>query len=70
MHRQSIYEDFCFEVSFLGNREKTCMDELSFISALASCEQLNSKNFDISSSLKKALQRDVCCGGTLKTVWG
>lgn len=22
MHRQSIYEDFCFEVSFLGNRGK------------------------------------------------
>lgn len=47
MHHQSIYEDFCFEVSFLGNRVKTCMDGLSFIRPLASCEQLNSKNFDI-----------------------
>jgi hypothetical protein len=47
MHHPSIYEDFCFEVSFLGNRVKTCMDELSFIRPLASCEQLNSKNFDI-----------------------
>lgn len=38
MHPQSIYEDFCFEDSLLGNREKTRMDELSFISAVASCE--------------------------------
>lgn len=49
MHLQSIYEDFCFEDSFLGNRVKTCMDELSFISALASCRKLNSKNLDILS---------------------
>lgn len=34
---QGIYEDFCFEDSFLGNGVKTCMDELSFISAVASC---------------------------------
>lgn len=33
-----FYEDFCFEDSFLGNRVKTCMDELSFISAVASCK--------------------------------
>lgn len=38
MHLQSIYGDFCFEDSFLGNRVKTCMDELSFISAVASCK--------------------------------
>lgn len=38
MHLQGIYEDFCFEDSFLGNRVKTYMDELSFISAVASCE--------------------------------
>lgn len=38
MHLQSIYEDFCFEDSFLGNRVQTCMDELSFISAVASCK--------------------------------
>lgn len=38
MHLQSIYEDFCFEDSFLGNRVQTCMDELSFISAGASCK--------------------------------
>lgn len=53
MHRQSIYEDFCFEVSFLGNREKKkYMDELSFIRALVSCKQLNSKDFDIWSLVK------------------
>ena len=38
MHPQSIYEDFCFEDSLLGNREKTRMEEISFISAVASCE--------------------------------
>lgn len=38
MRLQSIYEDFCFEDSLLGNRVKTRMDELSFISAGASCE--------------------------------
>lgn len=35
---QGIYEDFCFEDSFLGNRVKTCTDGLSFISAGASSD--------------------------------
>lgn len=56
MHLQSIYEDFCCEDSFLGNKVKTRTDEHSLLHALASCKNQTARISIISPEQSKFLK--------------